>query len=120
MALKCDSSRTRTERELLSLLIPDSATSSLPLNAAIQNVVDRNLNKFKKLSDPNELKRFYFICQEKFRWGNSKVIPNRTCAPDQSVSQYEEMEVDKAVTVAVMPIPISPIKTRQISKCSSC
>ncbi|KAK2154689.1 hypothetical protein LSH36_260g02024 [Paralvinella palmiformis] len=28
------------------------------------------------------------------------------------------MEVDKAVAVAAMPIPISPLTTRQISKCS--
>jgi len=45
-ALKCDNSCTSTERELLSLLPSDPATFSLPINAAIQKVVDRILNSF--------------------------------------------------------------------------
>ena len=40
-ASKCDNSRARTERELLSLLPSDSATSYLPINAAIHKVVER-------------------------------------------------------------------------------
>jgi len=50
---KWDKSHARTKRELLSLLPSDSATSSLPIDAAINKVVERTLNIFKKLSHPN-------------------------------------------------------------------
>ena len=67
------------------------------------------------------LRDFISFAKRSFLCGSSKVIPStRTCTPPQSVSQYEEMEVDKAVAVTAMPIPTSPVKTRHISKCSSC
>jgi len=82
-ASKRDKSRARTKRELLSLLPSDSSISYLPINAAVQNVVERTLNKFKKLSDQREFEIFDFICQEKFPWGSPKVI---TCTSVPSVA----------------------------------
>ena len=114
---KCNKSFTRTERELLSLLPSDSATS-LTIKGAIRKVVHRTWNKFRRLTDPNEFKKFDLICQEKFSWRSSKVIPSkRTCTSTQSVLQNEEMVKE---TVTVGPIPTSPMKTRHISQCSSC
>ncbi|KAK6186849.1 hypothetical protein SNE40_006117 [Patella caerulea] len=126
--VKCCSSRARTERELLSFLPP--ASSHPGINNAIKRVVDRTLNTVKRLSDPKQFGTFSSVCSEKFSFG-------RVDADGVEEMPDCQMEVDlfPSTSTSAQPIPFSgkgnvksstvsvaksPVKTRQISKCTSC
>lgn len=129
--LECKSSRAMTERKLYELIDQSSMDAtqrsrlSSHLKVEIKKLVDKTLGKFKCLSNAEQFRKFSSICQQLFCLTpqsdnqDQPVLPEtQSSGADQSDGRELLVPVNPSVIVQ-LPAP-SPIKTRQLSKCTRC
>ena len=115
--ITCSRKRGLTVKKLLSLIIPPVPQNQVVtvrerLAAGVKRVVSQTLDKYKNLSNANQLQVFDDICRKKFSF-------DVHASPSASASKPGTSKVPCAKSPE-KPKPKSPKKTRQTEKCKSC
>ena len=141
--VECEKSRAVTERKLATFIDQSSMgvlkrnNLSLHFKAEIKKLIDKTLNKFKRLSSSEQFQKFDSICQGTFSLTPSdddkdgpnfldaaqpdEVLPISVQQPDTSTDVTETSSLDAAQPLPLPDMPDemlvlvhpSPVKTRQ-------
>lgn len=133
--VECERSRAMTERKLTTLIdestisIPRDNRLSLHLKAGIKRLVDRTLNKFRRLSCSEQFQKFVSECQKSFSLtpdSDEAAASNdpEFAAASANVPQPEEMlEVHPNLTLPEnvdTNQQVEPVIHTQLAKCTMC